>query len=74
VSWAFLGDHRPTEGVIGMTAAPVVLGEAAPQQIGCLNAAAFELDITVIEQADLGGLVRLTDDGCGSTCGACTTG
>lgn len=39
-----------------------------------LGASAFTLDITVIEQGDLGGLVRLTDDGCGSTCGACTTG
>jgi FxLD family lantipeptide len=56
-----------------MTALPVVL-DASPQQAGCLDVAAFELDITVIEQADLGGLVRLTDDGCGSTCGACTTG
>jgi FxLD family lantipeptide len=59
--------------VIGMPAAPAVL-ELSTQQTGSLDAAAFELDITVIEQADLGGLVRLTDDGCGSTCGACTTG
>ncbi|MGC4851883.1 FxLD family lanthipeptide [Micromonospora sp. DT4] len=34
----------------------------------------FALDITVIEQGDLGGLVQLTDDNCGSTCTACTTG
>ncbi|WP_018805745.1 FxLD family lanthipeptide [Salinispora arenicola] len=56
-----------------MTAAPTVL-EPPAQWTGPLDSAAFELDITVIEQADLGGLVRLTDDGCGSTCTACTTG
>jgi len=55
-----------------MNAAPALL--EAPKQQGLLDTAAFELDITVIEQADLGGLVRLTDDGCGSTCTACTTG
>jgi FxLD family lantipeptide len=48
--------------------------QAPTEETGFLGAAAFQLDITVIEQADLGGLVRLTDDGCGSTCGACTTG
>ncbi|MDG4803702.1 FxLD family lanthipeptide [Micromonospora sp. WMMD980] len=37
-------------------------------------AMAFALDVSVIEQGDLGGLVQLTDDGCGSTCTACTTG
>jgi FxLD family lantipeptide len=34
----------------------------------------FALDITTVESVDLAGLVNLTDDGCGSTCGACTTG
>jgi FxLD family lantipeptide len=33
----------------------------------------FDLDITVIEVADPAGLVNVTDDGCGSTCGACVT-
>ena len=33
----------------------------------------FTLDVSVLEKGDLGGLVRLTDDGCGSTCTACTT-
>jgi FxLD family lantipeptide len=56
-----------------MTAVPEVL-EPSTQQSGPLAAEAFELDVRVIEQVDLGGLVRLTDDGCGSTCGACTTG
>jgi len=33
----------------------------------------FDLDVTVVEVADPAGLVNVTDDGCGSTCGACTT-
>jgi FxLD family lantipeptide len=61
-----------------MSAAPAALDTAnqIPGQPAStdLSTAAFTLDITVIEQTDLGGLIRLTDDGCGSTCGACTTG
>lgn len=34
----------------------------------------FDLDVTLLEQADTASLVNLTNDGCGSTCGACTTG
>ena len=34
----------------------------------------FQLDVSLIEVQDAGALVNLTDDGCGSTCGACTTG
>jgi FxLD family lantipeptide len=48
--------------------------DAGPAKAEFLDAAAFELDITVVEQGDPGGLLRLTDDGCGSTCTACTTG
>lgn len=33
----------------------------------------FDLDISLVELADSAGLVNLTDDNCGSTCGACTT-
>jgi FxLD family lantipeptide len=33
----------------------------------------FDLDISLLEMADPAGLVNVTDDGCGSTCGACTT-
>ena len=33
----------------------------------------FDLDISLVELADPAGLVNLTDDNCGSTCGACTT-
>jgi FxLD family lantipeptide len=59
-----------------MAAAFAVLeiADPRPAPTGYLDMAAFELDITVVEQGDLGGLVRLTDDGCGSTCTACTTG
>ncbi|MEU4300300.1 FxLD family lanthipeptide [Kitasatospora aureofaciens] len=34
----------------------------------------FDLDVTVVERTDAASLEVLTDDGCGSTCGACTTG
>jgi FxLD family lantipeptide len=33
----------------------------------------FQLDVRLIEVADTAGLVSITNDGCGSTCGACTT-
>ncbi|MFE3328995.1 FxLD family lanthipeptide [Streptomyces sp. NPDC059176] len=35
---------------------------------------AFTLDIELVEVGDPGALKTLTDDNCGSTCGACTTG
>ena len=34
----------------------------------------FDLDITVLEVSDFASAVSVTDDNCGSTCGACTTG
>jgi FxLD family lantipeptide len=34
----------------------------------------FDLDVTVLELADSASLINMTDDGCGSTCGACVTG
>ncbi|MGW0874286.1 FxLD family lanthipeptide [Streptomyces sp. NPDC002755] len=33
----------------------------------------FDLNVSLLEVADAAGLTNLTDDGCGSTCGACTT-
>ncbi|QPP10299.1 FxLD family lantipeptide [Streptomyces bathyalis] len=33
----------------------------------------FQLDVALVEVADTAGLVSITNDGCGSTCGACTT-
>jgi FxLD family lantipeptide len=33
----------------------------------------FDLDVTLVEIGDVAGLISLTDDGCGETCGACTT-
>jgi FxLD family lantipeptide len=35
--------------------------------------AAFDLDVSLVEVSDPAGLVNVTDDGCTSTCGACTT-
>ncbi|MEY9841749.1 FxLD family lanthipeptide [Streptacidiphilus sp. EB103A] len=37
------------------------------------SAISFELDVTLVEVGDAAGLVSVTDDGCGQTCGACTT-
>jgi FxLD family lantipeptide len=34
----------------------------------------FDLDVRTVETTDAASLQVLTDDGCGSTCGACTTG
>ncbi|MET8540233.1 FxLD family lanthipeptide [Kitasatospora sp. NPDC004799] len=34
----------------------------------------FDLDVRAVETIDAASLEVLTDDGCGSTCGACTTG
>ncbi|MFF3640442.1 FxLD family lanthipeptide [Streptomyces sp. NPDC002564] len=34
----------------------------------------FELDVSLLEVADSASLVNITNDNCGSTCGACTTG
>ncbi|CAL9312672.1 FxLD family lanthipeptide [Streptomyces rubradiris] len=34
---------------------------------------AFDLDVTLLEVTDAAGLTNLTDDNCGTTCGACTT-
>ncbi|MEU0857528.1 FxLD family lanthipeptide [Streptomyces griseofuscus] len=33
----------------------------------------FDLSVSLLEVSDPAGLTSLTDDGCGSTCGACTT-
>ncbi|MFF7469905.1 FxLD family lanthipeptide [Streptomyces sp. NPDC008092] len=42
-------------------------------QPAAATADGFDLDVTLVEVADVAGLVNLTDDGCGETCGACTT-
>ncbi|MFJ8301123.1 FxLD family lanthipeptide [Streptomyces sp. NPDC094447] len=42
--------------------------EAVPQEDG------FTLNVGLLEVSDAAGLTNLTDDNCGSTCGACTTG
>lgn len=33
----------------------------------------FTLDVSLVEVSDPAGLISLTDDGCGATCGACVT-
>ncbi|WP_241662484.1 MULTISPECIES: FxLD family lanthipeptide [unclassified Streptomyces] len=42
-----------------------------PQGAGSTDG--FDLDVTLVEVSDTAGLISLTDDGCGETCGACTT-
>ncbi|MEU5839619.1 MULTISPECIES: FxLD family lanthipeptide [Streptomyces] len=44
------------------------LSEQSPTPVG------FELDASLLEVADSASLVNITNDNCGSTCGACTTG
>jgi FxLD family lantipeptide len=34
----------------------------------------FDPDVELMEVSDPAGLVNTTDDACGTTCGACTTG
>jgi FxLD family lantipeptide len=48
--------------------------EEITQTVTLATADGFDLDVRLVEVADPAGLVNLTDDGCGSTCGACTTG
>lgn len=45
----------------------------SPQRVQPGTPDGFELDVALVEMADSAGLVSLTNDGCGSTCGACTT-
>ncbi|MFE6692168.1 FxLD family lanthipeptide [Streptomyces sp. NPDC057743] len=33
----------------------------------------FDLNVSLLEVSDAAGLTNLTDDNCGTTCGACTT-
>ncbi|MGW0885897.1 FxLD family lanthipeptide [Streptomyces sp. NPDC002671] len=33
----------------------------------------FDLNVGLLEVSDAAGLTNLTDDNCGTTCGACTT-
>ncbi|WP_149829315.1 FxLD family lanthipeptide [Streptomyces tailanensis] len=56
-----------------MTSSTVVPSrtQARPQTPGTLDG--FDLDVSLVEIADPAGLVNLTDDNCGTTCGACTT-
>jgi FxLD family lantipeptide len=44
-----------------------------PQTSKSTTSDGFELDVTLLEVSDAASLTNLTDDGCGSTCGACTS-
>ncbi len=43
------------------------------QEAGAPLSDGFDLNVSLLEVSDAAGLINLTDDGCGSTCGACTT-
>jgi FxLD family lantipeptide len=48
---------------------------AVSLQAGTDTTDEFDLDVRLVEKTDdLAGLIASTDDNCGSTCGACTTG
>jgi FxLD family lantipeptide len=47
--------------------------KAQPADTALAATDGFELDVTLVEVGDPAGLINLTDDGCGTTCGACTT-
>ena len=48
--------------------------EPKPQAFTTAETALFDLDVSLLEVADPAGLVNVTNDNCGSTCGACVTG
>jgi FxLD family lantipeptide len=43
------------------------------QEAGAPLSDGFDLNVSLLEVSDAAGLTNLTDDGCGSTCGSCTT-
>jgi FxLD family lantipeptide len=47
--------------------------QAVPADPGTTQADGFDLDVTLVDVGDTAALINLTNDGCGSTCGACTT-
>ncbi|MGZ2358545.1 FxLD family lanthipeptide [Streptomyces sp. 372A] len=50
-----------------ITQSTTQIQEAATQEDG------FTLNVSLLEVSDAAGLTNLTDDNCGTTCGACTT-
>ncbi|MDR6980074.1 FxLD family lanthipeptide (plasmid) [Streptomyces sp. NBC_00015] len=51
----------------------VTHGTTQIQELAVPESDGFDLNVSLLEVADAAGLTNLTDDGCGSTCGACTT-
>ncbi|MET7969754.1 FxLD family lanthipeptide [Micromonospora sp. NPDC005305] len=49
------------------------MSSGTAEQSTAVDGGEFDLDVRLLEVADVAGLVNLTDDGCGSTCTACTT-
>jgi FxLD family lantipeptide len=53
--------------------ASIVTPSTTSQAPATTSADGFDLDVSLVEVADSASLTNLTNDGCGSTCGACTT-
>jgi len=51
----------------------LLLEQPAAEQADLTFGDGLELDVTLVEKTDGAGLIEMTDDGCGSTCGACVT-
>ncbi|NYI04859.1 FxLD family lanthipeptide [Allostreptomyces psammosilenae] len=56
-----------------MTRSTAVPSSTQPRQQASGTWDGFDLDVSLVDVADPAGLVNLTDDNCGTTCGACTT-
>jgi FxLD family lantipeptide len=52
---------------------PPVIQSATQVQEPTSQSDGFDLNVSLLEVSDAAGLTSLTDDNCGSTCGACTT-
>ncbi|MFV5994995.1 FxLD family lanthipeptide [Streptomyces sp. NPDC056231] len=53
--------------------ASIVMPSTTGQAPAAVSSDGFDLDVSLVEVADGASLTNLTNDNCGTTCGACTT-
>ncbi|MGW6604885.1 FxLD family lanthipeptide [Streptomyces sp. NPDC055036] len=53
--------------------ASIVIPSTTKQAPVTASSDGFDLDVSLVEVADSASLTSLTNDNCGTTCGACTT-
>ncbi|MFD9441821.1 FxLD family lanthipeptide [Streptomyces sp. NPDC060006] len=53
--------------------ASTVIPSTTGQSPATASSDGFDLDVSLVEVADSASLTNITNDNCGSTCGACTT-